>query len=372
MSTNPSCETCGRSLGAPKPSGRRRRFCNASCRSKARRQRSVGQNGAPAARPFPTAVRAATAESGRSLRDLASQLEDAGYYLSPSTLSQWGRGHHLPRLDEAARDRLFMLERLASVPTGSLVRALHETTSHLVGRRTPVVLRPRRSGEPSGRRTFVDARVLLLQRIASLVGSDPDALAEVAHTEHYLIDRRRRPVRSEVTITVAAVTGMPDRYWHVHTHQAQAPVIIVAGHGCARGIALEDIRPVRVNSRTTYQLAATELRFDRPVAPGCEHTFSFTVCYGPGSADGPVPAAMFWPLVSTPAMRELRVSIAFDPAVRPRQLRRARWQLGSAEQQPFAVATIPVNEDGSSEPILASLPMPGWYGYQWDWELADP
>lgn len=275
------CEACGKAFGAVNPKGRRRRFCDARCRSKARRQRTARRSSDPATRPFPTAVRAAIADSGRSLRDLASQLEDAGYHLSASTLSQWGAGHHRPRLNDDVRDRLFMLERLAWVPTGSLVRALLlDTPGHTQVRRTPRVPRPRPADGRPWQRTITEAREVLLERIGSLFGSDPSALTQVAHTEHYVLDRQHLPVRSEITITVAAVIGTPDRYWYVHTVEARAPFTVVAGAGCTRGIALDAIRPVRVNGRTTHQLAATELRLDRPLAAGGEHTFSFTVYYG--------------------------------------------------------------------------------------------
>lgn len=360
------CEACGKAFGAVNPKGRRRRFCDARCRSKARRQRTARRSSDPATRLFPTAVRAAIADSGRSLRDLASQLEDAGYHLSASTLSRWGAGHHRPRLNDDVRDRLFMLERLAWVPTGSLVRALLlDTPGHTQVRRTPRVPGPRPADGRPWQRTITEAREVLLERIGSLFGSDPSALTQVARTEHYVLDRQHLPVRSEITITVAAVTGTPDRYWHIHTTQAQAPFTVVAGAGCTRGIALDAIRPVRVNSRTTHQLAATELRFDRPLTAGGLHTFSFTAHYGLDPTHVPAPPAEFWALVTTPAMRELRVGIAFDPAARPRGLRGVRWPLGpGAEHSDVA---IPVDEDGSSEPILASFPTPGWYGYQWDW-----
>lgn len=365
------CELCRKDLGAPNPRGRLRRFCDARCRSKARRQRTARRGGDPAAQPFATAVRAAIGSSGQSLRELAAQLDDAGYALSPSTLSQWGMGHHLPRLDDDMRDRLFMLERLAWVSTGTLVRALLDTPGQRHVRRAPRVPGPKRSDGRPCQCTTMDARRLLLDRIGSLFGSDPDALTQVAHIEHYVLGPRHLPVCSEVTITVAAVTGTPDRYWYVHTAQAQEPLTVVAGAGCTLGIALDAIRPVRVNSRTPHQPAATELRFDRPLTPGGEHTFSFTVHYGLDPAQVQAGPAELWALVSTSAMRELRVSIAFHPAARPRRLHLVRWPLRPGTEH-SDVETIPVDEDGNSEPILAGFPKPGWYGYQWDRSTPDP
>ena len=364
------CEACGKGLGAPNPRGRRRRFCDARCRSKARRQRTARRGGDPAAQPFATAVRAAIS-SGQSLRGLASQLDDAGYYLSPSTLSHWSRGRIRPRLTPDLRDRLFMLERLAWVPAGSLVRALHDTPGDPPVRRSPRPSGARGSDGRPWQRTMLDARELLLARIAGLFGTDPDALIQVAHTEHHVIGARQLAVRSEITITVAALTGTPDRYWHIHTTQAQAPFTVAAGTGCTGGIALDDIRPVRVGTRTSHQLAATELLLDRPLVAGREHTFSFTVHHGSDPNQVRARPAEFWAPAPTPATRDLRLSIAFDPAARPSRLRRVRWPLGPSATH-SDVATIPIAEDGSGEPILAGFPTPGWYGYQWDWPPPGP
>ena len=84
---------------------------------------------------------------------------------------------------------------------------------------------------------------------------------------------------------------------------------------------------------------------------------------------GPVPPAVFWPLVSTPAMRELRISITFDPAARPGRLRPVRFRaVGRPLRGRTTIvrhATIDLNEDGSGTPILASYP--ARHGYRWDW-----
>lgn len=299
------------------------------------------------------------------MRELASQLDDAGYSLSPSTLSQWSRGIIRPRLTHDVRDRLFMLERLAWVPAGGLVRALLDTPGHPQVRRAP---RSPGARGPDGRpwqSTMVDARQLLLARIGGLFGSDPEALIPVAYAEHHVIGAHQLPVRSEITITVAALTGAPDRYWHIHTTQAQLPITLVAGAGCTGGIMLDDIRPIRVNNRTAHRLAATELHLDRPLPAGREHTFSFTVHYEIDPAQARARPAEFWVLAPTPTTRDLRLSIAFDPAARPRALRRVRSPLGPRRTH-SDVATIPVNEDGTSEPIHTGFPTPGWYGYQWD------
>lgn len=78
---------------------------------------------------------------------------------------------------------------------------------------------------------------------------------------------------------------------------------------------------------------------------------------------------MFWPLVSTPAMRELRISITFDPAAQPGRLRGPACvpQDGHSRQNNATVrhAAIDRNEERSGTPILAAIQ--ARHGYQWDW-----
>lgn len=404
------CEECRENLGPPNPRGRRRRFCDARCRSAARRQRIARQHeaglvGDPAVRPFPAAVKAAIDTSDRTLRQLAAELGDAGYALSPSTLSQWSRGTVLPRFTDDLRDRLFMLERLSWAPTGSLVRALLDTAGHdPVRRARPVprqATRPAAAGPP-GQDTVAEASRMLLHRIGSLFGPTGDALTVLAYAERHIFDHRRLAARTEITATVAAVTGTADRYWYVDTahhggeaHRADrahgiAACTVVTGDGCVRGAVLADLPPVRVTGRVSHQLAATELKFGRRLAAGAEHTFSFTVHHGhadpatgsgpdtgpvrhvgpgPDAGSNPTPVsaapAECWTRVPTPAVRDLRFSVAFDPAERPTWARRVHWPARPNSGGPQVVTTA-VQADGSMEGIFVALPAPGWYGYQWD------
>ena len=94
-STPDLCKACGRSLQDRKHRGRPRRYCNATCRSAARRQR-VAATADPTQQRFAQTVRAALEQSGRSLRSLAAELEEAGFYISPGALSQWRNGQTAP------------------------------------------------------------------------------------------------------------------------------------------------------------------------------------------------------------------------------------------------------------------------------------
>lgn len=334
--------------------------------------------GHPAAQPFPVAVRAATLSSGRPLRELAAQLDDAGCALSASTLSQWQKGHHLPRFDDNLRSRLFMLERLALVPAGNLVRALLATPGHRLARPAPQRTAPRRPAGPPGQGALMEAGTVLLERIGCLFGPDPLTVTQLARTEHHVLDHRLLPVRSEITATVTALTGTVYRYWHVHTTRSQAPVSIAAGVGCTAGISLDRLRPVRVGNGTTHQLAATELRLDQPLTAGAQHTFSFTVHHrpdaGPGLGAGtdpvPVPPDGVWTLVPTAAMRELRVSLDLDldPTARRPHVRRVHWPFcpDPARAEATSIPSNHDHNDGSTAPILVTFPAPGWYGYCWD------
>ena len=366
--TGSACEACGKWLLDESPLGRRRRFCDARCRSRARRQRAAEVLDDPSLQPFAQAIRETVADSGRSLRELSTLMEDAGYCVSASALSQWGKGHHVPYANDAIRHRLFMLERLAPAPSGRLVSALL-TTIATTGRARPVVPRPRPAPR-SGQRTMDDARALLLERIAFLDGSDGRNLIQVGQVEQYVIGERRLPLRSDMSLTVVPLVGGIDRYWHVYAYDPQAPVAVDVGEdekSCTRELVLDDIPPVRINSRTRYQLAATELRFKRSLAVGQPHQFSFSMWYDHEAASEPTPEPELRRFVTTPATRDLRICVTFHPNARPRQLRRVRWEPGPPTNDPVEQVPITVEADGTSEPLILSDPSLGSYGYQWDW-----
>lgn len=366
--TGSACEACGKWLLDESPLGRRRRFCDARCRSRARRQRAAEMLDDPSLQPFAQAIRRTVEHSGRSLRELSKLMENAGYSVSASALSQWGKGHHVPYPSDAIRHRLFMLERLASTPRGGLAVALLATT-RASGRLQPAVPRPR-SASGSGQRTMDDARAQLLERIAFLDGSDWRNLVQVGQTEQYVIGEIRMPLRSDMTLTVVPLVGGIDRYWHVYAYDPQAPVSIEVGEdeeSCTKQLVLDDIPPVRINSRTRYQLAATELRFKRPLPVGQPRQFSFSMCYHPEVAAEPTPEPELRRFVTTPATQELRIGITFHPNARPRELWRTHWASGPPTNDPVEQVLVAVEPDGTSEPIVESDPPLGSYGYRWIW-----
>lgn len=295
--------------------GRRRRFCDAACRSKARRLRATEQMKDPSLLPFAVATRTATSRSGLSLRQLATELDGAGYNVSVSTLSQWSRGLHLPYPSETVRHRLFMLERFGQLHTGDLVRALLSAPGRSSSPHVP------RQRAPFGRRLTVDqAYQVALERIADIDGSDPSFLVQAEQSEHYFVGPRRIPTHTDISLTVNALRDT-EAYWHIHGYDPQAPLTVAAGQGCTARLVLDDI-PLGHHSRAKYQIVATKLRFDRPLKAGDEYSFSFRTRYA-AEVSGPLPRPEFRRLVTTPATRRVEVAITFDPRAEPVNLHRA-------------------------------------------------
>lgn len=363
---NSACETCGKPFDSENPRGRKRRFCDARCRSRARRQRNKLASAPVVDQPFSVAVRTGIAASGQPLRGLAAALDRAGYDLSASTLSQWSRAHHVPSDTDVIRYRLYALERLLAVPTGALVSALLQTASAEASPKTLDQQRPRqRSGTASGH-PMDQARELLLERIARVDGSDLRSLVQVEQTEHYVVGPHRMPLRSDMTLQVAALVDDLDRYWHVYAYDPQAPVTVMPQAGCTRRLVLDDLPPVEVAPGVSYQLAATELRFERPLAGGEEYSFSFSMVYT-SDAREPVPAPELRRFITTPATRRLTICVSFDPAARPRTLHRCEWSLKPSDIEPRASEPVTVAADGSTTALVTTFPRPAGYGFTWEW-----
>lgn len=360
-----ACETCSRPFDSVNPRGRLRRFCDARCRARARRLRT--KEAPPAVdQPFATAIRTAVAASGLPLRGLAAALDQVGYDLSASTISQWSRGQHVPPDTDTIRHRLYAFERLVTFPTGTLVSALLKTIG-TAPNDTPVPAGQRRRRTAAvGSHPMDQARALLLERIASVDGSDVSSLVQVEQTEHYVIGRHRMPLRSDMTLQVVALVDDLDRYWHVYAYDSQAPVSVIANVGCSRRLVLDDIAPVEVAPGTKYQLAATELRFERPLAAGEEYSFSFSMMYD-SEAREPVPQPELRRFITTPATRRLAIRVSFDPATRPRTLSRCEWLPKPVAREPQVAEAVDVAEDGAVGPLVMTFPKPGSYGYTWAW-----
>lgn len=360
-----ACETCSRPFDSVNPRGRMRRFCDARCRARARRLRT--KEAPPAVdQPFATAIRTAVAASGLPLRGLAAALDEVGYDVSASTISQWSRGQHVPPDTDTIRHRLYAFERLVALPTGTLISALLQTISTAPHHGQAPAGQRRRRTAAVGSHPMDQARAVLLERIASVDGSDVSSLVQVEQTEHYVIGRHRMPLRSDMTLQVVALVGDLDRYWHVYAYDSQAPVSVMAHAGCSRRLVLDDIAPVEVAPGTKYQLAATELRFERSLAAGEEYSFSFSMVYD-SEAREPVPQPELRRFITTPATRRLAICMSFDPTARPRILSRCEWSPKPVTKDPAVTEPVQVAQDGSVGPLVMTFPKPGSYGYTWQW-----
>ena len=354
------CEACGDPFVDDNRLGRQRRFCDDRCRSRGRRQRAKEDAANRTAQPFAVAVDQVIAASGMTLRQLAAALGALGLNLSPGALSQWRKGHHIPYDSDYIRHRLFALERIAAVPAGSVVRALLQTRGRPRGPLDKIPQPSRLTGE----RTLEDARALLLARIASIDGSSGRELIHIEQIEHCVISPWRIPDRSDLTLTVVPLVGGIDRYWHIYGHDADNPMTVAELQGCTARTTLSDLPPVRLNSRTRFRVAATELHFGRRLSVGVPYTFSLTMRY---DQKGQLPATEFRRVVRSPATRRLEVGISFDPKVLPRELQIGRWESAPANKTPVEAHPIPVDAAGRTEAYVVTNPMPGGYGFVWDW-----
>jgi hypothetical protein len=360
-----ACESCGATFPYENPRGRKRRFCDARCRSRSRRQRVKQQAAPTVGQPFATAIQAALTATGQTLRAVAAALDELSYDLSPSTLSQWSHGNHLPPDSDVIRCRLYALEQLAAVPSGSLVGALVQTWDELQGPEASFQRRLRALKAPVGSHPMDQARQVLLERIAGLDRSDVRSLVQVEQTERYVIGPERMPLRSDMTLQVVALVDGLDRYWHVYAYDPQAPVVVIAQAGCTRRLVLDDLPPVEVAPGVKYQLAATELRFERPLAAGEEYAFDLSMLYASESRE-PLPDEELRRFVTTPATRRLNICLSFDPAARPRKLYRRRWSLKPGGE-PIESEQVLVGRDGSAPPLIKTFPRPAGYGFTWEW-----
>jgi hypothetical protein len=360
-----SCEHCSKRLNPGSTRGRRKRFCNATCRSAARREREArASTSRPPRLLFAETIAAALRTDGRPLRVLAKALPKNSF-ISPATLSQWQTGHAVPRLTEPNVHRLYALERLIDVPTGRLVQALATANGQSVVPPLVAVPGPRRSAEDAPVRTIEEAQQRILRQIAALdEGSDNAALPIVVAEEHYFVGDRRRPLRSEVTLTVSPLRDGIKYYWVLYSYGPMAPLRVAARANCSQGYVLDNIPPVRVNGKDEV-LVAAQVKFP-PLTAGEEFRFSFDLIYD-HEATLDLPEFVFRRFVTTPATRELRLDISFDPKVRPRELRAAEWRLTPADRPPTSAIAVKIDDEGRGEPTLLHDPRPAAYGYTWTW-----
>jgi hypothetical protein len=358
------CGHCGAALPPPKQQGRRRQFCNATCRSKARRRRAGRAGPALASRPFAAELSDAVRGKGLPLREISAQLERDGYYLSTGALSQWQNGRTVPYPTVETGHRLLALERTLAVPPGSLIAALERTS-----RGRPAPDRPQDRRLPANTCERGRRRMAMERKITAAAGSDRRYLVLVSQQEHFRIGRYRRPASSHIELTGVALRDQIAAYWYLYEFEPAAPTVIEPLAGCRVGRILHE----EWHDPTELRFDAVELRFapERALHRGEQHTFSYRVRYLDAENDDihlRLGERIFRRLLPSPACRELHLSVEFDADGHlPLTLTQCRWDHRSDRH----TKRTPTELTGRRDELRLANPRPGAYGWEWAWSADD-
>lgn len=222
--------------------------------------------------PFHRALHDAIAHRGLSLARLRTHLEQLGVQVGQSTLSYWQRGLRHPEVPRAI-PTVRALESVLRLPAESLVK--------LIGNR-PQPRLPRSAPSFSGLATaWVQTAPLLAEFEAVPESARANADLEVLSVHDTIVVGSSREQRSITTrLVVRALRAGPDRYLAVHQGDEGCLIdnaLVRPAEGCRQG---------RVRRQSASRGLAFELLFDRRLAEGEEHVFSFTVVDDSG---GPTP-----------------------------------------------------------------------------------
>jgi hypothetical protein len=215
--------------------------------------------------PFHRALRDAIALRGLSLARLRTHLEQLGVRVGQSTLSYWQRGLRHPEVPRAIAT-VRALETVLVLPPDSLTALINPR--HAAPRPAPVV--------------WADTAPLLAEFDAipdSISRSNADLEMLSVH-DAVLIGGQREQRAVTTRLVVRALKAGPDRYLAVHQGDEGSVIdnaVVRPGEGCRQG---------RLRRQAASRGLAFELLFDRKLAEGEEHVFSFTVVDDTG---GPTP-----------------------------------------------------------------------------------
>lgn len=212
--------------------------------------------------PFHRALRDAIAHRGLSLARLRAHLEQRGVHVGQSTLSYWQRGLRHPEVPRAITT-VRALEAVLALPPDSLTALINPRPP--APRPVPV--------------TWADTAPLLAEFDAIPESSRSNADLEMLCVHDAVLIGGQQEQRVVTTrLVVRALRAGPDRYLAVHQGDEGSVIdsaVIRPGEGCRQG-----------RLRRQKRSLAVELLFDRRLAEGEEHVFSFTIVDDTG---GPTP-----------------------------------------------------------------------------------
>lgn len=194
--------------------------------------------------PFHQALHQAILFKGLSLARLRSLLDVSGAHIGQSTLSYWQRGLRRPEMPRAT-EAVLALERVLELPAQSLLSLLEPITEQ-----SPRAASAAEEIEQDLRNSGLE--VLALHEVVTVNAA-----------------RARRSVLSR--IVVRAAEAGTDRYLALHPADERGRVEHSAVH------TAEGCRAGRVRKRSPDGSVAFELLFDRKLAEGETHVFSYSV-----------------------------------------------------------------------------------------------
>ncbi|TWP43775.1 hypothetical protein FKR81_42075 [Lentzea tibetensis] len=223
--------------------------------------------------PFHRALREAIAHRGLSLARLRAHLEQLGVQVGQSTLSYWQRGLRHPEVPRAI-GTVRALETVLRLPPESLLG--------LIGPRPqPYAPRPVPAAFAELASAWAETAPLLAEFESVPEAGRGNAELEVLSVHDTVSIGMHREQRAITTrLVVRAMRQGPDRYLAVHQGDEGSLIdnaLVRAGEGCRQG---------RLRRQNVSRGLAVELLFDRRLAEGEEHVFSFTIVDDTG---GPTP-----------------------------------------------------------------------------------
>ncbi|GLZ37020.1 XRE family transcriptional regulator [Actinokineospora sp. NBRC 105648] len=247
--------------------------------------------------PFARALAVAIQRRGLSLSRLRAHLSSHDITIAQSTLSYWQRGLRHPAVPRAL-DAVRALERVLQLPEDSLVVLIgpHQRGPEL-DRRVPLIQELSQSWASTG---------ALLTEFDGVSGSPCNADLEVVTVlDDVRLNSAGEVVEMTSNMAVRARRHGPDGF--VVTHQSEPgadldTARILPGDGCRVG---------RVRKQESSAGMVFELLFDRKLAEGDVHIFSFTlVC------TAPVPAPTYFRVIRG-RMQAYLIRLYFDPSMLP-------------------------------------------------------
>lgn len=342
------------------PTGRRRRgrprvFCSERCRLGDRRARSTPD---PDRRReqvagFAAAVRQGIAGRGLSLRGLERLLvaEYGPLASSVATLSAWQTGSSTPPRTPTGRSRVLALERCLGVPAGDLALLMPGGAA---------VPPPR----PPARLDGLGFRHARFKHLLTAMAGSQQVLP-VSLTKEHRLGASRRPLCTKITMRVRAAHDGVDRYWFVDASHARLHPTVVETAGCRADRVVPE--PGGAGALPPDQrLVAVELLFDRPLARGEHHVFSFLVQYD-AEIGAPRGAEPLFRHVQIHPCERLDLTVSFDRRSLPSDVLQCRWRDRDLRELRREVKTVP---GCVAYQLVVADPVPGGYGWRWSWAPA--